>query len=198
MSMAHRIQKIQSNQNSRTNPNRWTVRAIRRQAIPATEVAPAKAGRVEAVKLKECFESFQLKYDVDKDSPWWKKAFFWYVYMPFARFSYFKVGIVPMDHVNDKGELGWLERQTVWSERWQALQDAERYPFGGVERLPFNALEQDCTCPPLSEFPNSKARERYERSANKTVSVTESSLERLDRKLTETDPLVSRYRAKPI
>lgn len=150
--------------------------------------------RSEAVRPKECFESFQRKYDVDASAPWWKRAFFWYVYMPFARFAFFKMRIVPMDHVNEKGELGWLERQAVWSEEWQALRDAERYPFGGVERLAFNESEQDCTCAPRSQFPNSKARQRYDREAHKTIPINESSLERLDRKIAETDQVVSRYR----
>lgn len=189
---------------SLTRHSHLTVNQIRPQQIRDTAAAPAAEGKA-AVKLKECFESFQLKYDIDRDAPWWKKLFFWFVYMPFARFAYLKMRIVPMDHlrcayclgpVKEDSRFGWLERQTVWSERWQARQDAERYPFGGVERLPFNAQEDECTCAPQSEFPNSKARERYERSANKTVPVTESSLERLDRKLTETDPLVNRFRTK--
>lgn len=192
MSMSQRIRKIQSR--GTTTQSRLTEKPIRRHRIQDTEAAQAANG--DAVNLKECFESFQRKYDIDQSAPWWKKLFFWYVYMPFARFAFFKMRIVPMDHVDRNGRLGWIERQSVWSERWQALQDAERYPFGGVERLPFNAPEESCTCAPLSEFPNSKARERYERSANGTISVKESSLERLSRKLAETDPVVHRYRTK--
>lgn len=196
---------MRSNQ-SLTHQSRSTVNQIRPRQIRDTVAVPAAAGKAEAAKVKECFESFQLKYDIDQSAPWWKKLFFWRVYMPFARFAYLKMRIVPMDHlrcayclgpVREDSRFGWLERQSVWSERWQARQDAERYPFGGVERLPFNAPEEECTCAPLSEFPNSSARERYERSANKTVSVMESSLERLSRKLAETDPVVNRHRTKP-
>jgi hypothetical protein len=194
MSTSHRIQKIRNQ--SQAIPNRSTVKAIHRQRIPESGAVPAKAP--EAVSLKECFESFQRKYDVDSNSPWWKKLFFWAIYMPFARFAYFKMRIVPMDHVNEKGQLGWIERQAVWSEQWQAEQDAERYPFGGVERLSFNASEDSCTCAPRSQFPNSRAKKRYERRAHKTVAVTESSMERLSRKLLETDPVVARYRTKSV
>ena len=154
-------------------------------------MVPAKV-----VKLTECFESFQRKYDIDEDSPWWKKLFFWYVYMPFARFAFFRMRIVPMDHVNEKGQLGWLERGTVWSEEWAALQDAGRYPFGGVERLRFDTPEDAGTCAPRSQFPNSSAKDRYDRNAHRTVPVKETSLERLSRKLRETDPVVDRYRIK--
>lgn len=194
MSVSHRMTKMRSSQ-SLTSQVRSTVKRNHRPLIPESEAAPA--ADLEAVKLKECFESFQRKYDIDRSSPWWKKLFFWLVYMPFVRFAFFKLRIVPMDHIDESGRLGWIERQGVWAERWQAEQDAERYPFGGVERLSFNAAEDDCTCAPRSLFPNSTARERYERSANKTVSVKESSLERLSRKITETDPVVNRHRTKP-
>lgn len=193
MSVNHRVTKMRISQ-SLTRQSRLTVNQIRPQQIPESEAAPVAVP--EAVKLKECFESFQRKYEIDRSSPWWKKLFFWLVYMPFVRFAFFKLRIVPMDHVDESGRLGWIERQGVWAERWQAEQDAERYPFGGVERLSFNAAEDDCTCAPRSLFPNSTVRERYERGANRTVPVTESSLERLSRKLTETDPIVNRYRTK--
>lgn len=187
-----RIQRIRSNQQIH---NHSTVKQIHRPQIRDTEVAPPAAGKV-ADRLRECFESFQLKYDVDAGSPWWRKLFFWYVYLPFVRFAYFTVGIVPLDHVNEQGQLGWLERQTIWSEKWRAEKDAARYPFGGVQRLPFDIEEQEETCAPQCEFPNSSAKHRYERRANRTVPVAESALERLERKLLETDPVVNRYRAK--
>lgn len=205
MSTAHRIQRLQRNHPRQFSPQTAKA-ATRHQQIPATEVGRRVEEKVAAGEIKECFESFQLKYDIDRSSPWWKKLYFWCLYLPFARFSFFKVGIVPMDHVRcvhcrtaaqENRQLGWLERQTVWAEEWEALRDAERYPFGGVQRLPFNIKEKEETCSPLSQFPNSKVRERYERYANKSVSVPESSLERLSRKLTETDPLVNRFRTKP-
>lgn len=146
-----------------------------------------------AANLKECFESFQWKYDIDRGSPWWRKIFFWLVYLPFVRFAYFKMKIVPPDHVDERGRLGWLERQGVWSEEWRALQDAEKYPFGGVERLSFNRAERAETCNPRSRFPNSEASERYERLDGDKV---QQSLDRLSQKLTETDPIVNRYRAR--
>lgn len=158
-------------------------------------MVPAKAPKV-VIKPKECFESFQRKYDIDASAPWWKRAFFWYVYMPFVRFAFFKMRIVPMDHQDERGQLSWLERQGVWSEEWRAQLDATRYPFGGVERLAFNESEENCTCAPRSQFPNSSAKKGYERNAHKTISVKESSLERLSRKLLETDSVVDRYRTK--
>lgn len=176
--------------------NLSTAKAILRQQIRESVVAPAAGETVEGVRLKECFESFQRKYDVDAESPWWKRLFFWHVYMPFVRFAFFRMRIVPMDHVNEKGELGWLERQAVWSERWRALQDAERYPFGGVERLSFNSAEEACTCAPRSQFPNSTARERYEECDAETIPIEQSALARLSRKVTETDAVVNRYRPK--
>jgi hypothetical protein len=177
--------------------NRSTAKPNHPHLTQASAPALAKATKVvEAADLKDCFESFQRKYDIDSNSPWWKRLFFWYVYMPFVRFAFFNMRIVPMDHVNENGELGWLERQAVWSERWRALQDAERYPFGGVERLSFNLAEDACTCAPRSEFPNSTVRKKYEGLDRETVEVRQSALERLDKKLAETDPVVNRYRPK--
>lgn len=200
-----RMKKIHSHQERRSIPP--AVNPIRLQRTPATVADQAGAERVAAAKLKECHESFQLKYDIDRSAPWWKKLYFWCVYLPFARFSFFTVGIVPMDHVRCRrcqtaiGEgvqLGWLERQSVWSEQWRALQDAERYPFGGVQRLPFNITEQEETCAPASQFPNSTASEKYERLDAETVPIDQTKLARLSRKLLETDPVVNRYRPKSV
>lgn len=195
MSMSRRVQKMRHQPQAYS---RSTVKPTRPLRTPVLGVVREEAEMAEAVKLKECFESFQRKYDIDRDSPWWKRLFFWFVYMPFVRFSFFKMGIVAMDHVDREGRLGWLERQGVWSEEWRALQDAERYPFGGVERLAFNSAEDACTCAPRSQFPNSTASTKYERLDAETVPIEQSKLERLSRKLLETDPVVHRYRPKSV
>ena len=186
MSASQRIHKIRHPQSRSLS----TAKPIRHPQTLASGVVPAKVDQVEAARLKNVYKVFQRKYDIDRDSPWWKRLFFWFVYMPFARFAFFKLKIVPMDHVNEHGQLGWTEDQGTWSEEWRALQDAERYPFGGVERLAFNSAEDACTCAPRSQFPNSKARGEYEKLDRETVPIAQSSLERLEKKLTETDAVV--------
>lgn len=183
-SVTHRIQKMRHpNQLSR---NRSTVKAIHRLQIRGSEAAPAKAGQV--ADLSTVFEAFQRKYNLDAGTPLWKRVFFRWIYLPFNRFCFFKLRLIPPDHVvcrrcgDDKGRngtLGWLERQGVFSQKWRAEQEAEKYAFGGVEPLAFDTGEQDCTCQPRSIFPNSTARWKYERGSQQTVSVEVGAMQRL-------------------
>lgn len=132
------------------------------------------------------FEAFQRKYDVDANSPAWKRLFFRYVYLPFNRFCFFKLHLIPPDHLRN-GELGWLERQGVFSERWRAEQEAEKYPFGGVEPLAFDTGEDDCTCAPRSIFPNSTARKRYQKHSHQEVGVEVTAMQRLKNALAQSE-----------
>lgn len=185
MSATSRITKIQNNRSR--SPQ--TAKAIHRQQIQGSAAAPAKVGIPNTV-----FEAFQRKYNLDAGSPLWKRWFFRWVYLPFNRFCFFKLRLIPPDHVvcgrcgDDKGKngtLGWLERQGVFTQKWRAEQEAEKYAFGGVEPLAFETGEQDCTCQPRSIFPNSTARRKYERGSQQTVSVEVGAMQRLRNVLTD-------------
>lgn len=139
--------------------------------VTGSGVAPARL-------RSTVYEAFQRKYDIDGNSPVWKRLFFRYVYLPFNRFCFFRLHLIPADHVRN-GELGWLERQGVFSEQWRAEQEAAKYRFGGVEPLSFDVGEDDCTCSPRSLFPNSVARRKYERNSQQTVRVDVGAMQRL-------------------
>lgn len=179
MSVTHRIQKMR-HPNQRTH-NQQTERLSHHLQSQASGVVPARLP-------SKVFEAFQRKYNVDAGSPLWKRLFFHWVYLPFNRFSFFKLGLIPPDHLvcghcgsaKDRGgRLGWLERQGVFSNQWRAEQEAEKYAFGGVEPLAFDTGEQDCTCKPRSIFPNSVARRRYEKNSHATVGVDVTALQKL-------------------
>lgn len=145
-----------------------------------------ESGAVPAKLLSVVYEAFQRKYDIDANSPLWKRLFFHRVYLPFNRFCFFRLNLIPPDHLRN-GELGWLERQGVFSKKWQAEQEAAKYPFGGVEPLTFDTGESNSTCAPRSLFPNSSARRRYERHSQQTVNVDVTALRRLENVLAQSE-----------
>lgn len=144
------------------------------------------SGAVPAKPPSVVYEAFQRKYDIDKHSPRWKRFFFRYVYLPFNRFCFFRLRLIPPDHLSN-GELGWLERQGVFSERWRAEQEAEKYPFGGVEPITFDTGESDCTCAPRSIFPNSVARKKYQKHSREEVGVSAAAMQRLKNALAHSE-----------
>lgn len=184
MSVSHRMQKIRSGQ-SLTHQNHSTVKQIHRHLTPALAAGPVEAGEERPSTV---FEAFQRKYNLDAGAPPWKRLFFDWIYLPFNRFCFFKLNLIPPDHLEcghcgrakgKDGRLGWVEQQGAFSQQWRAEQEAAKYPFGGVEPVTFDTGEQDCTCKPRSIFPNSKARKRYEKNSHATVGVEVTALQKL-------------------
>jgi len=182
MSMSHRVQRIRSHS----------------QARSLLTVIPIPESAVVPVRLPSTvYEPFQRKYNVDARSPLWKRLFFRYVFLPFNRFCFFRLGLITPDHLlcghcgkvtnERKGTLGWMERQGIFSDQWRAEQEAAKYPFGGVEPLAFNTGEEDCTCRPRSLFPNSAARARYQKHSYATVGVEVTALQRLANVLAQSE-----------
>lgn len=185
MSASHRIDKIQKSLS--LSRNHATGNLTRRPQIQVSGVVPAAAGE-KVERPSSVFETFQLKYNLDLGSPLWRRLFHRWVYLPFNRFCFLKLNLIPPDHLvcgncgsvkSKTGKLGWLERQGVFSQQWRAEQEAARYPFGGVEPLAFDTGEQDWTCNPRSIFPNSVARKRYEKNSHATVGVDVTALQKL-------------------
>lgn len=152
----------------------------------AMETSGAGSGVVPPKPRSLVYEAFQRKYDIDENSPRWKKLFFRYVFLPFNRFCFFRLQLISPDHTRN-GELGWLERQGVFSEQWRAEQEAAKYRFGGVEPLAFDTGEDDCTCSPRSLFPNSSARRKYEKKSQQVVRVEVGAMQRLKNTLALSD-----------
>ena len=127
----------------------------------------------------ELFRVFQWKYKPDSCKPWWKRWYFHWVYLPFARFSYFKMDVVPFERLEPDGSLSWKEDEGYFYDRWRAEQEAAKYPFGGYNPVAVNATEQDTSCKPRCQFPQSKARGVYVRRGKRSIELEVTPVERL-------------------
>jgi hypothetical protein len=160
------------------------------QAIPHPNLIQVKTGpRLGPVsKPRKVYLASQRKYDVDAGSPLWKRALFWGVYMPFVRFFFRDVfKFQPPDRVERGGSYSWLEHQGVFFEEWRAEQEAAKYGFGVVLELPWDESLPAASVQLPQVHPNSTAREMYEKVGRAEVSFPRIDVERLERKLRETD-----------
>lgn len=140
--------------------------------------------------LSRVYRVFQWKYAVDDTSPWWRRWYFHLIWLPFARFSYLRVGVVPFERLQPDGSLSWKEDQGYFTEEWQAVQVAERYKFGGYNEVCVNASENDDSCKPRCRFPQSRARGAYIKHGKRQVEVDVGPVESLQRALQETQHIV--------
>lgn len=142
----------------------------------------------------ELFRVFQWKYKPDSCKPWWKRWYFHWIYLPFARFSYFKMDVVPFERLEPDGSLSWKEDEGYFYDRWRAEQEAAKYPFGGYNPVAINASEQDASCKPRCQFPQSKARGLYVKHGKRLVELDLAPVERLQQVLQETQSIVDNHR----
>jgi hypothetical protein len=139
---------------------------------------------------------FQWKYDVDASSPWWKKLYFHAIFLPFLRFSWFVIGLVPPHRKEPDGSLSWKEDEGFYFNLDVAHHHAAKYPYGGISIVRVDASEPDETVTDRSYFPNSMARERYaQRLSRLTTEVDLPPVESLQRILKDTQGIVDRFRA---
>ena len=156
-----------------------------------TTVVASPTGQVNKV-----YRVFQWKYTVDSNSPWWRKAYFHLVWLPFARFSYLRMGMVPFERLQPDGSLSWKEDQGYFTEEWQAAQRASRYPYGGYNEVALNASESTASCKPRCQFPNSSAKGVYVKRGKRLVEMEMAPVERLQQVLQETQSLVDNFRLR--
>ena len=138
---------------------------------------------------EEVCEVFQWKYNVD--GPWWRRWYFRCVYLPFARFSFHVVRIVPVERIDPDGSLSWKEEQGVWLDCADAEREAAKYQFGGWRVVRFNAPESEGAIYGRSHFPNSDQWHEYERSASKEQAAVARGLHDA---LNEADQVIQRFR----
>lgn len=144
--------------------------------------------------LDRVYRVFQWKYRVDDCEPWWRRWYFHLVWLPFARFSYLKVRMVPFERLEPDGSLSWKEDQGYFTEEWQAAQVAARYTYGGYNEVCVNASENTGTCKPRVRFPNSRARGAYVKHGKRLVEMDVAPVERLQQVLVETQSIVDNFR----
>ena len=144
--------------------------------------------------LNRVYRVFQWKYAVDSHSPWWRKVYFRWVWLPFARFSYLRAGVVPFERLEPDGSLSWKEDQGYFTEEWQAAQVASMYAFGGYNEVSVGAPERDSSCKPRCQFPQSRARGMYAKHGKRLVEMDVAPVERLQQVLQETQHIVEDHR----
>lgn len=78
------------------------------------------------------------RYTVDRSSSWPKKVYFWCVFVPFNRFSFWLFDLFPFNGRDQTGRLCWTEDFGAYETEWEAEQAAMRHPFGHAVRIPLN------------------------------------------------------------
>lgn len=144
--------------------------------------------------LNRIYRVFQWKYRADSSEPWWRRWYFHWVWLPFARFSYLKMRMVPFERLEPDGSLSWKEDQGYFTEEWQAAQVASKYAYGGYNEVAVNASEYSETCKPRCRFPESSARGSYIKHGKRLVEMEVGPVERLQQVLHETQALVDNFR----
>ena len=158
--------------------------------------APTETELLTGQESKRIYPAFQWKYRIDASEPWWRRWYFHLVWLPFARFSCLKVGMVPFERLEPDGSLSWKEEQGYFTEEWRAAQEAAKYPYGGYRSVALNACESPLTCHSRSLFPNSKAQKHYRR--RNQIAVDVAPVERLQQAIVDTQQLVDSYRQRKL
>ena len=139
------------------------------------------------------YKAFQWKYDVDEKSPWYRRVFFRYVWLPFARFAYCKMKIIPFQRLEPDGSLSWKEEQGVFVREEDAQREAGRHAFGGYSRIYFNAPEPGRTVVGRTAFPNSEAVEAYEQ---RVMKEERAETDKFKEVLKEAQTAIDRFRSR--
>lgn len=100
----------------------------------------------EVEQLRDVWKVCQWKHDVDTSQPWWRRAFFHYVFLPFLNLS-FRLGIPAVKEVVvESDEHGNVRRRFQWYEDQGIFDSPEAAEAGclgerwGYCKLPFGRL----------------------------------------------------------
>ena len=85
----------------------------------------------------EIFLVSQRKYNLDPDRPWWQRAFFHYVFLPFVRFAFQRMKIPAVGAIESDGSVIIIEQQGVYTDE-QLARESCLNEFWSVKRLPLN------------------------------------------------------------
>ena|SRR5687768_5884904 len=139
---------------------------------------------------------FEWKYDVDANSPWWKKLYFHVIFLPFLRFSWFVIGLVPPHRKDVDGRLSWKEDLGYYFDLDRANYEASQRLYGGFSIVAVDTAEADESITDRSYFPNSLARDRYAQVlTRRAVDVDLPPVEQLQQVLQDTQSIVDQFRA---
>lgn len=141
-----------------------------------------------APELEEVQLVSQRKYGLDKSSPWWRKAFFRAIYLPFNRFSFKYVGIPALDTVDAKGEFCWHEATSAYTDPEVAASKCKG-EFWRVCPLPLDADVPEETYQysgrsyPRSSRPNRYAKLSFDLTATANVAALRGEIGKLKKVL---------------
>ena len=110
------------NQNQTTNQHRQ----------PPLNLTPVMDQGRESKLPREHWHVAQRKYDLDANSPLWKRIVHKYVYLPLFRFFHKRLRFITPDRIDGS----WIEHQGCFLTEAEARADAARYPFGFVVPTP--------------------------------------------------------------
>jgi hypothetical protein len=167
--------------------------AERTRPILASVVGPESRDELPLV----CYSAYQWRYNVDESSSWVRRVFFRFVWLPFARFAYFKMGIIPFDRLEPDGSLSWKESQGTFLKEADAVREAAKYPYGGYDEITLDAPESARSVVGRSHFPASSAWLTYERCKEEAAAKDgRIAAIRLREVLRETQSIVDEFRAQ--
>ena len=140
---------------------------------------------------------FQWKYGVDASSGWLTRTFFRCVFLPFNRWAYKHFDLAPPVARELDGRPCWLDHQGSYADAWQAEQDAAKYPFGHVVKVPFQESLAAETVDTQQIFPNSPPRvqKMYARNGHSNGHEKNLGLARLAEALAKSEPVVQRFKS---
>lgn len=166
----------------------------RPRLLPAQERAESEKAPASSIDYPlHVFPAFQWKYNVDEKSPWWKRIYFRFLWLPFARFSYFKMKIIPFERLEPDGSLSWKEQQGVFTRERDAQREASKYKYGGYSEVRFNAPEPAKTVIGRTHFADSDAYVQYERAIMREAENERSQFKQV---LDESQQVVDRFRSR--
>lgn len=98
------------------------------------------------IEPRDVWKVCQWKHDVDVSEPWWRRAYFRFIFIPFLNFS-FKLGIPAVKEVvTESDEQGHIRQRFQWYEDQGIFESAEAAEAGclgerwGYCKLPFGRL----------------------------------------------------------
>lgn len=137
-------------------------------------------------EIRDVYKVSQWKWNVDEGSPWWRKVYYNYIFLPFLNFSFGKMKVpAPKEVMVESDEHGRIRRTFRWFEDEGIFPEADMADAGclgehwGYCKLPYGRL-----MPPDSAqysgtiFPRKKNPRKWHKPALSLVIKDRSQEER--------------------
>jgi hypothetical protein len=122
------------------------------------------AAKLQRPALTTVHHVSQRKYNIDSRSPWWKRAFFRWIYLPFNRFAFIHLNIPALDEVEINGKkltFCWYEDEGIFEDE-HAADAACLGEFWRVKPMDLNSVYPPSTAQRNGHrYPRAKKPDRY-------------------------------------